>query len=112
MSIIWDGFFGGIANMLKPDGRAVVSAVHPEMQRRTGPTVRFTAAGREYRTLGTIHEVRDIIVAVHRAGLFIEQLEEPRVDGQLVARREAWRDRLGCPALLLLALTHAGESSS
>ena len=105
-------FFGGIANMLKPDGRAVVSAVHPEMQRRTGPTVRFTAAGREYRTLGTIHEVRDIIVAVQRAGLFIEQLEEPRVDGQLVARREAWRDRLGCPALLLLALTHAGESSS
>jgi hypothetical protein len=39
--------------------------------------------------------------------LSIEELQEPRVDEQLVARREAWKDRLGCPALLLLALTHA-----
>ena len=100
-------FFDGIAETLKPDGRAVVTAVHPDMQRRTGPTVRFTAAGREYRTQGTIHEIQDILDAVEQAGLFIEQLQEPRVDEQLIARREAWKDRLGCPALLLLALTHA-----
>lgn len=103
-------FFQGIAGTLKPGGRAIVTAVHPDMQRRTGPTVRFTAAGREYRTQGTIHEVQEILVALEQAGLSIEQLQEPRVDEQLVAHREVWRDRLGCPALLLLALTYTGES--
>ena len=105
-------FFHGIGETLKPEGRAIVTAVHPDMQRRTGPTVRFTAAGREYRTHGTIHEIRDILAAVQQAGLSIDRLEEPPVDEQLIARREAWRDRLGCPALLLLALTHAAGSSS
>ncbi len=104
-------FFQGIAGTLKPGGRAIVTAVHPDMQRQTGPTVRFTAAGREHRTQGTIHEVQDILAAVEQAGLSIERIEEPRVDERLVAHREAWRNRLGCPALLLLALVHAvGES--
>jgi ubiquinone/menaquinone biosynthesis C-methylase UbiE len=105
-------FFKGIEGTLKPDGRAIITAVHPDMQRRTGPTVRFTAAGREYRTEGTIHEVQDILAAVEQAGLSIERLEEPRVDERLVAHREAWRNRLGCPALLLLALTQKSGSLS
>ena len=100
-------FFNGIARTLKPGGRAIVTAVHPDMQRLTGPTVRFTAAGREYHTQGTIHEIRDILAAVTQSDLFIEQLQEPPVDQQLVARRETWKNRLGCPALLLLVLTHA-----
>jgi malonyl-CoA O-methyltransferase len=102
-------FFHGIAGTLKPGGRAVVTAVHPDMQRRTGPTLRFTAAGREYRTQGTIHEIQAILAAIEQAGLSVEQLQEPRVDEHLVARRESWKDRLGCPALLLLVLTHATE---
>lgn len=102
-------FFRGIATMLRPGGRAIVTAVHPEMQRKTGPTVRFTAAGREFRTEGTIHEKAAILIAVQQAGLTIEQLQEPPVTARLVARREAWRDRLGCPALLLLALTRAAD---
>jgi hypothetical protein len=44
--------------------------------------------------------------------LSVEQLQEPRVDEQLIARRKAWRDRLGCPALLLLALTKKSGSLS
>jgi malonyl-CoA O-methyltransferase len=100
-------FFDGIARTLKPGGRAIVTAVHPDMQRLTGPTVRFTAAGREYHTQGTIHEIRDILAAVTQSDLSIEQLQEPPVDQQLVARRETWKNRLGCPALLLLVLTHA-----
>ena len=100
-------FFDGIAGTLKPGGRAIVTAVHPDMQRLTGPTVRFTAAGREFHTQGTIHEVRDILAAVAQSNLSVEQLREPPVDQQLVARRETWKNRLGCPALLLLVLTHA-----
>jgi ubiquinone/menaquinone biosynthesis C-methylase UbiE len=99
-------FFNGIAGTLKPGGRAIVTAVHPDMQRLTGPTVRFTAAGREYHTQGTIHEIRDILAAVTQSDLSVEQLREPPVDQQLVARRETWKNRLGCPALLLLVLTH------
>jgi hypothetical protein len=79
------------------------------MQRRTGPTVRFTAAGREYRTKGTIYEKAEILTAIQQAGLSIEQLQEPPVTAELIARREAWRDRLGCPALLLMALTRATD---
>ena len=100
-------FFDGIAGTLKPGGRAIVTAVHPDMQRLTGPTVRFTAAGREFHTQGTIHEVRAILAAVAQSNLSVEQLREPPVDQQLVARRETWKNRLGCPALLLLVLTHA-----
>lgn len=102
-------FFLGIAAALRLGGRAIVTAVHPDMQRKTGPTVRFTAAGREYRTEGTIHEKADILTAVQQAGLSIEELQEPTVTEQLIARRETWRDRLGCPALLLLALTRAAD---
>jgi ubiquinone/menaquinone biosynthesis C-methylase UbiE len=105
-------FFHGIAGTLKPGGRAIITAVHPDMQRRTGPTVRFTAAGHEYHTQGTIHEIQDILTAIERAGLSVEQLQEPRVDEQLIARREAWRDRFGCLALLLLALTKKSGSLS
>ncbi len=102
-------FFQGITRTLRPGGRAIVTAVHPDMQQRTGPTVWFTAAGREYRTQGTVHDTQHILAAVQQANLSVERLEEPRVDEQLIARREAWRDRLGCPALLLLALTPAGD---
>ena len=102
-------FFQGIERILRPGGRAIVTAVHPDMQRRTGPTVRFTAAGREYRTEGIIHDTEHILAAVRQAGLSVERLQEPRVDEHLIARRQAWKDRLGCPALLLLALTHAGN---
>lgn len=101
--------FLGIASALRPGGRAIVTGVHPDMQRKTGSTVRFTAAGREYRTEGTIHEKAGILAAVQQAGLSIEALEEPRVTAPLIARREAWKDRLGCPALLLLALTRAAD---
>ncbi len=102
-------FFDGIARTLRPGGRAIVTAVHPDMQRKTGPTVRFTAAGRQYRTQGTIHETQEILAAVQQAGLSIARFEEPRVDEQLIARREAWKDRLGCPALLLMTLTPSGN---
>jgi malonyl-CoA O-methyltransferase len=98
-------FFRGLAWVLKPGGRAVITAIHPEMQRLTGSLVQFSAAGREYRTQGTIHEVADILEAIHQAGLSVESLQEPLVDQELIVRRPAWQGRLGCPALLLLALT-------
>lgn len=96
-------FFLQVAASLRPGGRLVMSAIHPDMQRLTGPVVRFTSAGREYHTHGTMHEVRAIAEAAQQAGLAPECLLEPCVDQELVTRRPAWSNRLGCPALVLLA---------
>jgi malonyl-CoA O-methyltransferase len=97
------GFFLKVAAALRPGGRFIMSAIHPDMQRLTGSVVRFTSAGREYRTHGVVHEVRSIAEAVHLAGLTTECLLEPCVDQELLTRRPAWSNRLGCPALILLA---------
>jgi malonyl-CoA O-methyltransferase len=97
------GFVLQVSATLRPGGRFILSAIHPDMQRLTGPTVHFTSAGQEYRTNGTVHEVRSIVEAVHRSGLMIDRLLEPSVDQKLIARRPAWKDRLGRPALVLLA---------
>jgi cyclopropane fatty-acyl-phospholipid synthase-like methyltransferase len=97
------GFFLQVSSTLRPGGRLILSAIHPDMQRLTGSVVRFTSAGHEYQTHGTVHEVRAIAEAVHRSGLTTESLSEPRVDQELIARRPAWQDRLGHPALVLLA---------
>lgn len=100
-----DRYFDGVARVLRPGGRAVVTAVHPEMQRLTGSLVQFQAGGQTYRTEGTIHEIVEILEAARRAGLSVDRCEEPPVDERLVAHRSDWRNRLGCPALLLLALS-------
>lgn len=97
------GFFLQVAAALRPGGRLIISAIHPDMQRLTGSVVRFTSAGREYRTHGIVHEVCSITEAVHESGLTPECLWEPCVDQELVTRRPAWSNRLGCPALVLLA---------
>ena len=96
-------FFLQVAASLRPGGRLILSAIHPDMQRLTGPAVRFTQAGREYRTLGTVHEVRSITEAVRQAGLALECVLEPCVDQALLTYRPAWSNRLGGPALVLLA---------
>jgi ubiquinone/menaquinone biosynthesis C-methylase UbiE len=99
-----DRFFEGVAYVLAPRGRTIITAVHPDMQRLTGPTVRFTAGEDECRIDGVIHEVKDIIEAAENAGFAPIAQEEPCVDQSLISIRPQWRSRLGCRALLLLAL--------
>ena len=106
------GFFLQVAAALRPGGRVIMSAIHPDMQRLTGSVVRFTSAGREYRTHGVVHEVRSIAEAVHQAGLIPECLLEPCVDRRLLTYRPAWSNRLGCPALVLLAAEKRTRAAS
>ena len=96
-------YFHQIAAILRPCGRLILSTVHPEMQRLTGANVRFTVQGCHYQMQGTVHEVCSIADAAQRVGLTIESLLEPSVDQKLLAHRPAWKNRLGCPALVLLA---------
>lgn len=97
--------FEQIAVVLKPGGRAVVSSVHPDMQRLTGTDIELTGLNGSVRILGHRHEVRDLIAAAQDAKLTVECIEEPVVTGPMVDRRSDWRHKLGCPALLLLALS-------
>lgn len=102
------GFFLQVATVLRPGGYFIMSSVHPDMQRLTGPIVRFSSAGREYRAHGVVHEVRSITEAIHKAGLISESLLEPCVNHELVTRRPAWSSRLGYPALVLLSAQKPG----
>ena len=96
-------FFRETATVLRPGGRLLVSAVHPDMQRLTGSAVRFTVGGREYATPGTTHTVGSITAASRGAGLIPESVQEPRIDHTLVARNPTWGVREGCSALVLFA---------
>lgn len=95
-------FFLEIAAVLRPGGKFIVSAVHPDMQRLTGSAVRFTARGRHYATAGTMHTVDSITAAAQAAGLMLHCLQEPRIDHALIARHPGWSLRIGCLALVLL----------
>lgn len=97
--------FSQLAAMLKPKGRAVVTAVHPDMQRLTGPDIALASADRPLRIAGHLHEVRDLVAAAQDAKLMVEHIEEPVITEAMVTRRPHWRQKLGCPALLLLALS-------
>ena len=97
--------FEQIAVVLKPKGRAVVTAVHPDMQRLTGADIELASNKGSMRITGHLHEVRDLVVAAQGAKLTIERIEEPVVTEAMVAQRSDWRHKLGCPALLLLALS-------
>jgi ubiquinone/menaquinone biosynthesis C-methylase UbiE len=100
-----DRLLAGVADVLTPGGRAVIAAIHPDMQRLTGPVVRFATGLQECRIEGIIHEVADVLQAATNAGLSIVTCEEPCVTEAIIDRRPQWRSRLGCPALLLLACT-------
>lgn len=96
-------FFGEVRRVLRPGGRAIITAVHPEIQRITGPSVAFAAEGAKYQIPANVHQVAEIVGAAEGAGLLIEQQREPRITAAIVERQPAWRDRLNQPGLLILA---------
>lgn len=97
--------FAQIAAVLKPRGRSVVAAVHPDMQRLTGTDIELASTKGSVRISGHLHEVKDLIVAAQDAKLLVQRIEEPVVTETMVAQRSDWRHKLGCPALVLLALS-------
>lgn len=96
--------FGQIATVLALNGRAVVSGVHPEMQRLTGGDIDVVSDRGTLRIPGYIHEVTELIATATEARLQVDIMEAPRVTPAMVERRPAWNRKLGCPALILLAL--------
>jgi malonyl-CoA O-methyltransferase len=100
-----DGFFLEMKRILKPDGRAVVSAMHPAMFLR-GSQARFTdpTTGELVQPGSIAHSISDFIMAAIRARLRLTQIEEISPDAEFAARFPRAEKYVGWPMLVVLQL--------
>jgi ubiquinone/menaquinone biosynthesis C-methylase UbiE len=99
-------FFREVSALLVPDGRAVVAAVHPDVQRLTGSDIHVQGGENEAIDIpGHLHEVKHLLAAAREAGMDVVAMEEPCVTPAMLNHRPMWSSKIGRCALLLLALT-------
>ncbi|GAB6038919.1 class I SAM-dependent methyltransferase [Fundidesulfovibrio butyratiphilus] len=99
-------FFGQLPRLMRPDGLAVVSTMHPAMflrdiqahlmDRTTGEEVRFTSYP---------HQVSDFVMAALRAGLEIEDMAELLPSQALALHNPRLAKFVGWPMVLVLRLS-------
>jgi malonyl-CoA O-methyltransferase len=101
-----DGFFREAHRMLRPEGRAVISAMHPAMLLR-GSQARFTdpESGRVVQPGSLPHQLGDFIMAAVRAGFRIDHIGEHAPDEAFAARYPRAEKYIGWPMLVVLGLT-------
>lgn len=101
-----DLLFSEFARVCRPDGRIVISAMHPAMMLR-GIQARFTdpATGRETRPQSHANQISNFVMASIRAGLKMDHLSEHAVDEAVAARSPRAAKYLGWPMLLLMRLS-------
>jgi len=97
--------FGEARRVLKPDGRAVVSAMHPAMCLK-GAFARFTdpATGEKVRPGSVAHPIGDFVMASVRAGFALESIVERAPDQSFAARFPRAEKYVGWPMLVVLQL--------
>ncbi len=100
-------FFGEVRRLLKPDGWAVLSTVHPAMTLR-GVQARFTdpATGRETRPASATNQISDYVMAALGVNLCIEHLSEHAADEGLANRSPRAEKYVGWPMLVMMRVTH------
>ena len=98
--------FEELHRLLRPGGRAVVSAMHPAMLLR-GVRARFTDSGSgEIIEPGSHpHQMGDMIMAILGAGLRISAIQEHAPDANLVRQCPRAEKYLDWPMLVLFELT-------
>jgi malonyl-CoA O-methyltransferase len=98
-----DGFFNEIKRVLKRDGRAVVSAMHPAMFLR-GSQARFTdpSTGEIVQPGSIAHTMSDFMMAAIRAELQLTHIEEIRPDAEFATRYPRAEKYVGWPMLVVL----------
>jgi ubiquinone/menaquinone biosynthesis C-methylase UbiE len=101
-----DLFFGGVHRVLRPRGRAVVSAMHPAMFLK-GVRARFTdpRTGEKVQPGSFPHSLGAFVMAATRARLALEGVEERAPDEAFSARYPRAEKYVGWPMLVLLSLS-------
>jgi malonyl-CoA O-methyltransferase len=98
-------FFGEARRALRPDGRAVMSAMHPAMFLR-GSQARFTdpASGAVVQPGSFPHQVGDFVMAAVRAGFRLDGIGEYAPDARFAARYPRAEKYVGWPMLLVMRM--------
>ena len=98
-------FFGEVRRVLRPGARAVVSAMHPAMLLR-GSQARFTdpASGEVIQPGSSPHQLGDFVMAVVRAGLGLEGIDERAADADFATAYPRAAKYVGWPMVVVLAL--------
>jgi len=98
-------FFGEACRVLRPGGRAVVSAMHPAMFLR-GSQARFTdpVSGDVVQPGSLPHQLGDFVMAALGAGFHMEGIGEYAPDAQFSARYPRAEKYEGWPMLVILRM--------
>jgi malonyl-CoA O-methyltransferase len=98
-----EAFFREVRRVLRPGGRAVVSTLHPAMRLKS-LRARFVdpSTGVKTEVAGGPQSFAELVLAVLRAGLSIETIEEHAADAELAAGFPRAEKHVGWPLLLLL----------
>lgn len=98
-----DGFFREIKRVLKPQGRAVVSSMHPAMFLR-GSQARFTdpATGELVQPGSIAHSISEFVMGAARAELRITGIEEVSPNAEFAAKFPRAEKYIGWPMLVVM----------
>lgn len=101
-----ESFFAEVARVLKPGGRAVVSAMHPAMFLR-GSQARFTdpVSGELVQPGSIAHTLGTIIMAALKADLDLANVEELAPDADFAAKYPRATKYIGWPMLVVFSMT-------
>jgi malonyl-CoA O-methyltransferase len=100
-----DGFYREARRVLRPDGRAVLSSMHPAMMLR-GTVARFTdpATGEVVRPGSLPHQLSDFVMAAVRAGFRLDHMAEAAPDAAFASRFPRAGKYVGWPMLVVFRL--------
>jgi ubiquinone/menaquinone biosynthesis C-methylase UbiE len=99
-------FFRELGRVTRPDGRIVVTAMHPAMFLK-GISANFHDEDGEIRPRSYVATLSDYVMGALDAGLAVVALSEHSVDERVAARHERSRKLIGWPALFVMTLGRA-----